>query len=340
MLRNVHLLQLCITAGILVMCNGCGNTKKDNNSQEPDTQNATAEVSMKPTASDEDPAWVYFTADSSGYPFTYRIKSNGTGLEKLYESKAEPIWISPDNRYVYITDQVTTSKEKDTFCPKGITIWNIEKKEKKVLPFYDEPTWGSGWFDNQNILYSKFYVLSKKGKCLFKQNILTGDTSIVFYWEKSTSVNALYNNGDNNFYYIFNDSLYVFKGKGRKYASYPVEYHFVQHNDGRVSLTKNGKGLFYYYFGKDMEWKYVLIDLQGKTEQVVDKSIDSECRISWVKIDKSGNWIYYKGYINISETLYSVIKRKNLNRNGKPEVIIITKSDEMSLGYIALGYDQ
>jgi hypothetical protein len=80
-------------------------------------------------------------------------------------------------------------------------------------------------------------------------------------------------------------------------------------------------------------------DLKGKTLLVIDKSIDQECRISWVKIDKSGNWVYYKGHMVINDTVYSMIKRKNINRNENAEIIIMTKSDEMSIGYIALGYD-
>jgi hypothetical protein len=41
----------------------------------------------------------------------------------------------------------------------------------------------------------------------------------------------------------------------------------------------------------------------------------------------------------INDTVYSMIKRKNINRNENAEIIIMTKSDEMSIGYIALGYD-
>jgi hypothetical protein len=344
-------LGIVVVTSLVVLHTSCKKTgKKEDSTIQNNDQNLSGEVSMKPTASDADPAWVYFTADSSGYNYTFRIKSNGTGLEKLYESKAEPIWISPDNRYVYIKDQVKLSYEqKDPFCPKGITIWDIEKKEKKVLPFYDEPTWGSGWYDNDNILYSKFFISSEmiyKGDIgyntihgLFKQNINTGDTSIIFYWDKGTNLNAVYNKIDNNYYYISDDSLYAFKGKSRKYQSFPVEYHDLQANDGPVMFTNNYTALFFHNFDTISGRKDIVTDLKGKTLLVIDKSIDQECRISWVKIDKSGNWVYYKGHMVINDTVYSMIKRKNINRNENAEIIIMTKSDEMSIGYIALGYD-
>jgi hypothetical protein len=319
---------------------GCSSAKKDSSSDTNSKQKAADEVSMKPTASDEDPAYVYFTADSSGYSYTYRIKSNGTGLEKLYESKAGPIWISPDNRYVYITDQVTTSKEKDPFCPKGITIWDIEKKIKTVLPFYDDPTWGSGWYDNDNILYSKSYYASKKSDFLFKQNIHTGDTSIVFYWDKPTRLNAVYNKKDYSYYYISDDSLYVFKEKSRRYLSYPVAYHDFQPNKGSVMLTKDDSALFFRNFDEVSGHKNIVTDLKGKTLFVVDKSIDHGSTLSYMKIDKNGKWIYYNGYIDIGGTAYSFIKRKCLTTGDKTETIFMTKMDDMSIGYIALGYNR
>jgi DNA-binding beta-propeller fold protein YncE len=340
-IKNSLQMRLYIPACLIMVCIGCGNTKKNRDSENVSAQKATAEVSMKPTASDEDPAWVYFTADSSGYPFTYRIKSNGTGLEKLYVSDAGPIWVSPDNKMVYIANQVRLpSEQKDTFCPKGITIWDIGKKEKKVLPFYDHATWGSGWFDNDNILYSKEYYAFTKSDCLFKQNIKTGDTSIVFYWNKNTNLNALYNNKDNCYYYISGDSLFVFKERSKHYTSFPVEYSFIQSNDGQVTFTDDGESIAYYYVSKNSEWKYVVINLIGQTLKTIDNSIDMGCRISYVKFDKSGKWIYYLCGMLCRESDYDIIKRKRLDDNKNPEVIMVKKSDEMSLGYIALGYDQ
>lgn len=332
------------------MCTGCSSTKKDNDSQKSSVQNSVDEVSMKPTASDEDPAYVYFTADSSGYYYTYRIKSNGTGLEKLYESKAEPIWVSPDNRYVYISDQVTTSKEKDPFCPKGITIWDIEKKEKTVLPFYDDPTWGSGWYDKDNILYSKYFVGSKmirKGDIgtnvingLFKQNIHTGDTSIVISWEENIQLHAIYNKNDNCYYHIKDDSLLVFKAKSKNYISYPIQFQSAHSNDGSTMLTNAGTALLIHCFDNNTGHFYVMIDLKGKTPFVFDKKIETGSVISSIRIDKDGKWIYYDGYTDIGGTAYCFIKRKSVAAKEKTETIYMTKMDEMSIGYIALGYDR
>lgn len=351
MIRNTLLLRIVTVAGVILFYAGCGSIKKGGSSDTNNKRSAVEEVSMKPSASDEDPAYVYFTADSSGYYYTYRIKSNGTGLEKLYESKAGPIWISPDNRYVYITDQVRLSfEEKDRFCPKGITIWNIEKKEKTILPFFDEPTWGSGWYDKNNILYSKYFISSKMiytGDIgynsmvgLFKQNIHTGDTSIVICWEKRIQLHALYNEKNNSYYYVNDDSLLVFKAKNRKYVSYPIEYHSAQSNDGSYMLTRNGGALFIHCFDNDAGHFYTLLDLQGKTNLVVDKSIDSGSIISNLKIDLNGKWIYYEGYKDIGGTVYSFIKRKRAEDLNKTETIFMIKMDDMSIGYIALGYDQ